>query len=193
MRAAALTGARARRRRHVSSPCSPASIPIRTGACARRWRRRSARLARERAAPRLTPMLDDSDQRVIPAVLGGARRDRAPDAEAMLIARLDADDRRPAGGGQRAGATEGDQGVVRALVQAYERRGQGSDLRGARGDSDARSSSSIGAAARPLLERALADRDWAMRVRAATLLTDAGSGRRPEPRCGRRRRRRSPS
>ena len=120
--------------------------------------------------PRLTQMLDDSDQRVVPAVLDGARRDRAPDAEAVLIETLTADDpvvrQAAANGLARLKATK----ASAALRAGLRHRGEGSDLRGARGDSRARSSSSIGASGAAAARARADDRDWAMRVRAATLL-----------------------
>ena len=57
-----------------------------------------------------------------------------------------------------------------ALTAALRSRREGSDLRRPRGRFSRRWSSSIRDAARPLLERALEDHDWAMRVRAAALL-----------------------
>jgi HEAT repeat protein/cyclophilin family peptidyl-prolyl cis-trans isomerase len=126
-------------------------------------------LGAERASARLTLMLQDNDQRVIPAVLRAIVAVRLPDAESTLVQRLEADDL-----AVRQAAVDGlaqlkAVGQVRALVQAYER-------------ADKDPSYTVRAAilnavltldrdgARPLLERALTDRDWALRVRAAALL-----------------------
>ena len=56
------------------------------------WRRCSARCRRRSGLPRLRAMLDDPDQRVIPAVLGSLARLKAPDAATVMLARLTADD-----------------------------------------------------------------------------------------------------
>jgi HEAT repeat protein/cyclophilin family peptidyl-prolyl cis-trans isomerase len=126
-------------------------------------------LGAEPARARLTVMLDDTDQRVVPSVLGAFVAAGIPDAESVLVQRLEAEDvvvrQAAAGGLVRLKAVK----AVSALVQAYERADKDPTyiVRAAilaavvELDRDA---------ARPLLERALTDRDWAVRVRAATLL-----------------------
>nr|AXL06708.1 putative peptidyl-prolyl cis-trans isomerase [uncultured bacterium] len=126
-------------------------------------------LGEERARPRLTQMLQDGDQRVIPAVLGALLAISAPDAEAILMQRLSADDpvvRLAAANGlaRLKSAT-----AVTALTQAYEVADK---------DPTYIVRAAILAAlvdinrdaVRPLLRRALGDRDWAIRVRAAQLM-----------------------
>jgi cyclophilin family peptidyl-prolyl cis-trans isomerase/HEAT repeat protein len=122
-----------------------------------------------RAVPRLTVMLQDADQRVVPAVLAALVAVKAPGLEQVLIDRLAVDD--PAV--RQAAATGLAQlkatGAAAALTKAYET---------AERDPTYVARAAILAAivqlnrdaARPLLEKALADRDWAMRLRAAGLL-----------------------
>jgi cyclophilin family peptidyl-prolyl cis-trans isomerase/HEAT repeat protein len=126
-------------------------------------------LPRERAEPRLTEMLADEDQRVIPSVLAALVSIGSPLADSALVERLHADDhvvrQAAAAGLQRLKSPR----AVAALTGAYER---------AEGDSTYVARAAILTsvveldrdAARPLLQRALADRDWALRVRAAALL-----------------------
>jgi cyclophilin family peptidyl-prolyl cis-trans isomerase/HEAT repeat protein len=122
-----------------------------------------------RAEPRLTVMLKDADQRVVPHVLNALVAIKAPGTEKTLIARLAADDmvvRQAAANGL---ARIKSQAVVHPLVEAYERAERdpgyvaGAAILAALTELD-------GKVARPLLERALTNRDWAMRVRAAALL-----------------------
>ena len=105
------------------SPCSPGSIRIRTGACARRWRPRWARWTPSARGPRLTV---DAATTAISASFRrcSARwwRSGAPTPKRVLVERLDAEDpRRAAGGGDRAGAAEGARRRQRRSLQAYER------------------------------------------------------------------------
>jgi HEAT repeat protein/cyclophilin family peptidyl-prolyl cis-trans isomerase len=128
-----------------------------------------ATLGRERAQPRLMAMLQDSDQRVIPAVLTALVTIGAPEAEAVLIDKLTADDpivRQAAASGL---AKLKSPKASAALLRAYDVAEKDppyvarAAILAALVDTD-------GAAARPLIERALGDRDWAIRVRAASLL-----------------------
>ena len=123
----------------------------------------------ERANARLVEMLEDEDQRVIPSVLNTLVTLKAPIAEATLTDRLNAEDvvvrQTAATGLARLKAVR----AVPALTAAYER---------AMKDPTYVARAAILAAiveldkdaARPLLERALEDNDWAVRVRAVALL-----------------------
>ena len=117
VRAAALRSSAAQSIPRTSSPCSPGSIPIRN------WIVRAAlaavlgTLPPDVALPRLTAMLKDSDQRVIPAVLDGAgQASRARTCRRVLLERLKAED--PA---------------VRAAAAARSRRDQAAERRGGAG------------------------------------------------------------
>jgi cyclophilin family peptidyl-prolyl cis-trans isomerase/HEAT repeat protein len=127
----------------------------------------------ERSMPRLLVMLKDPDQRVIPPVLSALVASTAPGVEQILLERLRADDfviRSAAANGLaelKAGTS------VPALVEAY---------RGSVGDSTYVARAAILSAlnridpgsARPVLQEALKDREWAVRVRAASLLREQG-------------------
>ena len=122
---------------------------------------------------RLVSMLQDRDQRVVPAVLRALIAGKAPDAERILVDRLKADDfvvrATAAAGLAEIKAT----GAARALYDAYQ---------ATTGDSTYTVRAAIltalntldPASARPMLEQALQDRDWAVRVKAAMLLRDQG-------------------
>jgi HEAT repeat protein/cyclophilin family peptidyl-prolyl cis-trans isomerase len=126
-------------------------------------------LDRERAGPRLTAMLQDSDQRVIPAVLNALVAIGAPNAEGVLIEKLTAEDpvvRQAAANGL---ARLKSPKASAALLTAYDI-SEKDPTYVARAAILAALVQTDGASARPLLERALVDRDWAIRVRAATLV-----------------------
>ena len=121
--------------------------------------------------PRLHVLLNDSDQRVIPAVLDGLVKQKAPDAATILIDHLKADD--PA---VRAAAAAGLGELkpptgAQALADAY-RLGQRDAIYLGRAAALGALSKYGAAAATPVLKIALADKDWAVRVRAAQLLKE---------------------
>jgi HEAT repeat protein/cyclophilin family peptidyl-prolyl cis-trans isomerase len=126
-------------------------------------------LGPERSQSRLVEMLKDEDQRVLPAVLNALVTLGAPNTEPLLVERLTSDDavvrQAAANGLVRLKA----RGAVPALVKAYDIADKDptyvarAAILSAVVELDPQ-------AARPLLDRALQDRDWAMRVRAATLL-----------------------
>ena len=122
---------------------------------------------------RLMVMLGDRDQRVIPAVLAGLVTAKAPGVDRILLERLKNDDfviRAAAANGL---AEMKLPAAVPALIEAH---------RATNGDSTyvARAAMLVALnrldpmAARSLLEEALKDRDWAVRVRAAALLREQG-------------------
>ena len=123
------------------------------------------------AVPRLRPMLDDADKRVIPAVLDSLTKLKAPGIEDVLLTELKAADV-----GVRASAAR-NLGTVRppagaaALRDAFRaaQADQNTDAREAVLDALAH----YGAAdALETMKAALADRDWALRLHAARLLHD---------------------
>jgi cyclophilin family peptidyl-prolyl cis-trans isomerase/HEAT repeat protein len=123
--------------------------------------------------PRLTLMLQDRDQRVVAAVLNALAASNDPSAAKILIERLKAED-----SSVRAAAASGLADLkaiaaVQPLTEAYRSM--------AKEESYTARAAALGAlarldaaAARPLLNEALKDRDWAVRVRAATLLREQG-------------------
>lgn len=139
----------------------------------------------ERGAGPLAPYLSDSDQRVIPAALRALVAAKAPDAAKQVFARLESDDP-----GVRAAAATllgelAPAGAAAALTTAYD---------AAKDDPDIDGRVAILAAlvkmkadeARPLLTAALADRDWAVRLKARELLLEldpraAAEPQRPAP------------
>ena len=140
----------------------------------------------ERALPRVTPMLTDSDARVVPAVLAAMARLEAPDVGRILIDHLAKED---VGIRTAAAAALGDvkpDGGVDALVAAYKR-GESDLVIDTRAAVLEALSKYGAAAALPTLKAALTDKDWALRVKAAELITsldpsvDAAQAIRPAP------------
>ena len=122
---------------------------------------------------RLRAMLTDRDQRVGPAVLRAMIAAKTANVQDVLLDRLKADDfviRATAATGL---AELKVTGAARALYDAYQ---------ATAGDSTYVARAAILTAlntldpmtARPMLQQALQDRDWALRVKAATLLTQQG-------------------
>jgi HEAT repeat protein/cyclophilin family peptidyl-prolyl cis-trans isomerase len=156
------------------------------------WRTRAAlasllgELPRQTALPRLTRMLDDSDQRVVAAVLTALVKIGAPNAGDILLDHLKADD--PV---VRAASASGI-GELRlpagaqALPAAYQFGLRDATYVARAAAIEAFSKYGI-SVARSLLDAALADKDWAVRVRAAALLkqgepsSDANDRIRPAP------------
>jgi HEAT repeat protein/cyclophilin family peptidyl-prolyl cis-trans isomerase len=136
--------------------------------------------------PRLHAMLDDSDQRVIPAVLGSLVRLRAPDATTVLLARLTADDLIVRAAAARGLGELKATGQAHALAEAY-RFGQRDAMYAARAAALAALAELKTPEAMVVLNEALADREWAVRLRAAELLktidpsSDAQERIRPAP------------
>ena len=132
-----------------------------------------ATLPQTRGEARLRILQDDDDSRVVSAVLATRIASRAPGIEAILIERLGLDDFAARASAARGLAQLGAIASVSSLVEAYE---------AALGDATYVARAAILSAlaeldpmaARPLLEDALGDRDWAVRVRAAELLRAAG-------------------
>jgi HEAT repeat protein len=144
--------------------------------------------ASEVTLPRVTAMLNDSDQRVIPSVLQALVKMKAPNAVPVLLDRLKADDpvvRAAAATGL--GELKPPNGAA-ALADAY-RNGERDPIYTARAAALAALSKYGAAAATPTLKSAFADKDWAVRVRAAMLLkqldpsaaADADAQIRPAP------------
>ena len=143
-------------------------------------------LPRQSALPRLTALLKDTDQRVIAAVLTSLVKLSAPGVGEILLDHLKSDD--PV---VRASAASGI-GEMRlpagaqALPAAYQFALRDTTYVARAAIIDAFSKYGI-SVSRSLLDAALADKDWAVRVRAATLLrqgdpaSDAATRIRPAP------------
>jgi len=140
-----------------------------------------ANLAPDIGLPRLRAMLNDADQRVVPAVLAALVKLKAPNVDAMVIDRLKAEDPAVRKAAAEAIGQLKPAAGVEALAEAY-RNGQRDPDYPARAAALAALAQYGAAAATPVLKTALADKDWAVRVRAARLLTqlDPAAGREAE-------------
>jgi len=128
-----------------------------------------AALPPEIGLPRLHQLLSDSDQRVIPAVLAGLVRLHAPDAASVLLDHLKADDpavRVAAANGVGELKPANGEAALTAAFQFSQR----DATYIARAAALAALTKYGAAAATPSLRTALADKDWAVRVRAVQLL-----------------------
>jgi cyclophilin family peptidyl-prolyl cis-trans isomerase/HEAT repeat protein len=131
-------------------------------------------LPEQQGVPRLTVMLQDRDRRVIPPVLNALIASKAGGMDKVLLDRLKSDDfviRATAANGL---AEIKAAGAVPALTDAYRASAGGDVTYVARAATLSGLAKLDPAAARPLLQEALDDRDWAVRVRARTLLAEQG-------------------
>jgi cyclophilin family peptidyl-prolyl cis-trans isomerase/HEAT repeat protein len=126
----------------------------------------------ERSSVLLTRMLSDQDQRVVPAVLNAIVAARLPNAEALLQQQLKADDFAIRGNAAAALAELKAVSSVPALVEAY-RESLNDTTYVARAAILVALNQLSPAVARPLLQEALRDRDWPVRVRSLALLRAA--------------------
>ena len=125
-----------------------------------------ADLGRERAEAPLTAMLADQDQRVIPAVLNGLAAINAANAAQEFFARLKSDDPAVRAAAARGLATVKAANATAALTEAFKT-AQRDGLNTAKNAALDALTALDPVAAKPLLTSALADRDWAVRMRAA--------------------------
>jgi HEAT repeat protein/cyclophilin family peptidyl-prolyl cis-trans isomerase len=123
----------------------------------------------ENGLPRLETMVNDADQRVIPFAIAALAKVKAPSAAALAVARLKADDPVVRGAAADAVGELKPANGAAALADAY-RFGQRDAMYGARTAALAALVKYGAAAATPVLRDALADKDWAVRVRAVQLL-----------------------
>jgi cyclophilin family peptidyl-prolyl cis-trans isomerase/HEAT repeat protein len=128
-----------------------------------------AELPVEVAAPVLEPLVRDADQRVLPAVLAALAKRKTPNAGAIALEFLKADDVVVRGAAARALGELKPEGAVDALKAAvrfaerdasYTARAAALEALTAFGRSDSE----------PALTAALGDKDWAVRLKAAELL-----------------------
>jgi cyclophilin family peptidyl-prolyl cis-trans isomerase len=118
-------------------------------------------------------MLQDRDGRVIPAVLNALAASKADGVERVLLDRLKSDDFVIRATAASALGELKVASAVPALVEAY-RAGSSDVTYVARAAAISALAGLDPAAARSVLEEALKDRDWAVRVRARTLLREQG-------------------
>jgi cyclophilin family peptidyl-prolyl cis-trans isomerase/HEAT repeat protein len=124
--------------------------------------------------PRLLTMLEDRDNRVIPAVLKALIGAKAGGMEKVLLQRLRSDDFVLRATAANLLAEIKAPGAVQQLVDAYRASAGGDVTYVARGAILGALAKLDAAAARPVLQDALMDRDWAIRVRARILLAEQG-------------------
>jgi cyclophilin family peptidyl-prolyl cis-trans isomerase len=143
-------------------------------------------LTQESGLPRLRAMLNDQDVRVVPPVLEAIAKLHPPDAAAIMLARLTSSDPFIRSAAAEALAGLKPPGGVAPLTDAYHR-GEADDTYVARASALTAAAQYGADAATPLLTAALADKDWAVRLKAAQLLkqfnpsTDAAIRIRPAP------------
>jgi len=123
----------------------------------------------ERALPRLTAMLTDPDERVIPAVLTSLVKLKPPDLTKVLLEHLASSDATIRTYVADALGELKPEGAAEALVRAFTR-GAADATYTTRAAALAALAKLGAAAAVPTLRLGLADKDWAVRVRAAELL-----------------------
>jgi len=128
----------------------------------------------ERARARLGVLSQDQDARVVSAVVAVLVTSKAPGSETTLIEQLDADDFAVRAAAARGLGELEAASSVPALVEAY-RAADGDSAYAARAAMLSALATLDPMVARPLLEDALRDRNWAVRVRAAALLTESGA------------------
>jgi cyclophilin family peptidyl-prolyl cis-trans isomerase len=140
----------------------------------------------EVSLPRLQLMLDDEDERVLPAVLAALTALGAPNAAETMLARLQGGDAAVRAAAATALGKLKPPQAAAALAEAYKT-GERDTLYIARAAALAALAEYGAGAATPTLTAALADPDWAVRVRAAALLaqldaaSDAATRIRPAP------------
>jgi cyclophilin family peptidyl-prolyl cis-trans isomerase/HEAT repeat protein len=128
-----------------------------------------------RGVPRLRQMLnDEKDARVVPAILTALADAKAPDAESVALAQLQAPDFATRAAAARILADLDAVTALPALVQAY-RQALADDSSTARAAMLEAVRRLEPAAAQPLIDEALQDADWALRLRAASIGRDAGA------------------
>jgi cyclophilin family peptidyl-prolyl cis-trans isomerase/HEAT repeat protein len=143
-------------------------------------------LPAETALPRLRGMLSDEDARVLPAVLGALASLKAPDAQEVAVKQLTHQEPVVRAAAARALAALKATGSTAALAAAY-RSGRSDLSYVARAAALAALAEIGGPEAATVMNEALEDPDWAIRVRAANLLrglgasSDASARIRPAP------------
>jgi cyclophilin family peptidyl-prolyl cis-trans isomerase/HEAT repeat protein len=140
----------------------------------------------ERATPRLTAMLAEKDVRVLPAAIDALARIKAADLGPRLLAFLKHDDVMVRAAAAVAIGELKVPGAEPALIEAYAAGARDGMYQARCGALTAITKYGV-TAAMPVLKQALGDKDWAVRVRARTLIheldpaVDVSLGIRPAP------------
>jgi cyclophilin family peptidyl-prolyl cis-trans isomerase len=130
-------------------------------------------LPAERAMPRLTMLLEDRDQRVIPSAVEALVASKPSGVEKILIEKLQADDFAVRAAAATALGGLKTTSAIPALIEAYKV--ALGDVTNAARDAVLTAINTIEpATGRQVLQQAVMDKDWAMRLRAATLLRQQG-------------------
>jgi cyclophilin family peptidyl-prolyl cis-trans isomerase/HEAT repeat protein len=135
-----------------------------------------AELPVETATPLLESMARDEDHRVLPAVLAALAKRKTPGAGTIALDKLKADDAVVRGAAAAAVAELKPAGAVEAL-QAAIVLAERDALYVARAGTLSALVKFGSQAARPALQNALADKDWAVRLRATQLLRELDPSR----------------
>jgi HEAT repeat protein/cyclophilin family peptidyl-prolyl cis-trans isomerase len=128
----------------------------------------------ERGQPRLMTLLEDKDQRVVPAAIEGLAASKPPGLEKVLLEKLQADDFAVRAAAATALGQLKSTSAVPALLEAYKIATVDVTY-GAREAILTALNSIEPATGRQMLQQALKDQDWALRMRAATLLRQQGA------------------
>ena len=141
-------------------------------------------LPAERSLPRLTVLLEDDDQRVVPAAIEALAAARPPGLEKILLEKLSADDFAVRAAAAAALGALKSPTAVPALIEAYKIATV--DVTYGARDAILTAINTIEPqTGRQMLQQAMTDKDWALRLRAATLLRqgvpDVDAAIRPAP------------
>ena len=132
------------------------------------------RLPGERSLPRLTLLLEDRDQRVVPAAIEAIAASKPPGFEKILLEKLSADDFAVRAAAASALGELKSAAAVPALIEAYKIATV--DVTYGARDAILTAITAIEPqTGRQMLQQALTDKDWALRLRAATLLRQQGT------------------
>jgi cyclophilin family peptidyl-prolyl cis-trans isomerase/HEAT repeat protein len=142
-------------------------------------------LPAERSQPRLMTLLEDKDQRVVPAAIEALAASKPAGVEKVLLEKLQADDFAVRAAAAAALGNLKSTAAVPALMEAYKIATVDVTY-GARDAILSAINAIEPATGRQMLQQALMDKDWALRLRAATLLrqqgnADADAAIRPAP------------
>ena len=127
----------------------------------------------DRSLPRLMVLLDDRDQRVVPAAVEAIAASKPPGFEKILLEKLRADDFAVRAAAAAALGELKNPSAVPALLEAYKI--ATIDVTYGARDAILTAINAIEPqTGRQMLQQALTDKDWALRLRAATLLRQQG-------------------